>query len=87
MQNGGTAADGVALFNVVATAVTATTKPIDNVLYAGPTNSSGLIGPDGNPSVVHVTTSPGSGKSVVRTGRTTWAANQTPNSTACIVIP
>jgi large repetitive protein len=87
LQNGGSAADGVALFDVVATAITATTKPIDNVLYAGATNSSRLIGPDGQPSIVHVTTSPGSGRSIIRTSRTAWAANQTPNSTGCITIP
>ena len=87
MQNGGTAADGVALFDVVATAITATTKPIDNVLYGGAINGSGLIGPDGQPSVVHVPASAGSGSSITRKDRTTWQVNATPNSSACIVIP
>ncbi len=41
-QNSGSAADGVALFNSACPAVTATTVPIDAVIY-GPVNSNGLI--------------------------------------------
>ena len=41
-QNGGTAGDGVALFNVPATSITAATVPVDAVVY-GPNNSSGLL--------------------------------------------
>ena len=41
-QNSGTTGDGVALFNVPATAVTAATVPIDAVVY-GPNNNNSLI--------------------------------------------
>lgn len=52
IQNGGSVADGVALFDVLAANLTSTTVPVDAVLY-GAANTSGLLGPDGTPSVVH----------------------------------
>ena len=42
LQNSGTTGDGVALFNVPASAVTASTVPVDAVIY-GPNNNSGLV--------------------------------------------
>lgn len=42
LQNSGTVGDGVALFNLPASQVTATTVPVDAVVY-GPNNNSGLI--------------------------------------------
>ncbi len=47
-QNSGTAGDGVALFDVPATQVTASTVPIDAVIY-GPDNENGLIDETGTP--------------------------------------
>ncbi|MBI5507599.1 MAG: amidohydrolase family protein [Deltaproteobacteria bacterium] len=86
LQNGGNAADGIALFHLPAAQVLATSKPVDAVLYGGPTNSSRLIGPDGQPAPVNVPAAP-SGDTLLRTGRGTWIDNPTPNSVLCVVIP
>lgn len=47
LQNGGSTADGVALFFATSANVTATTTPIDSVLYGG-ANNSALLGEDGS---------------------------------------
>ena len=52
-QNSGTAGDGVALFNVPASAVTAATVPIDAVVY-GPNNNNGLIDESGTANAPEV---------------------------------
>ncbi len=52
-QNGGSAGDGVALFNVPASAVTASTVPIDAVIY-GPNNNNGLIDETGSANAPEV---------------------------------
>ncbi|MCB1554771.1 MAG: lamin tail domain-containing protein [Xanthomonadales bacterium] len=62
MQNSGPEADGLALFNVPAASVTASTVPIDAVVY-GPTNTNGLLGPDGTPLTPQVGDAP-SGSSI-----------------------
>ena len=52
-QNSGTTGDGVALFNVPASAVTTATVPIDAVIY-GPNNNSGLIDESGSANAPEV---------------------------------
>ncbi|MDA1005030.1 MAG: lamin tail domain-containing protein [Verrucomicrobia bacterium] len=47
LQNGGSVADGIALFNMAAASVTASTVPVDVVIY-GTTNSNGLIDESGS---------------------------------------
>ena len=51
MQNGdltsNVVADGVALFDVPSTSITAATAPIDVVIYGGDTNTNSLLGPGG----------------------------------------
>ena len=63
-QNSGSAGDGVALFNVAATAVTNATVPIDAVIY-GPNNNNGLIDENGLVSAPEVADAP-SGSSIER---------------------
>ena len=83
IQNGGTAADGLALFNVTAASLASTTVPKDAVLWGAPgTNTANLLGPDGKASIVHVI-DVFAGSSVVRTGAATWAPSTTPNATPC----
>ena len=72
IQNGGTDADGLALFDVVATAITSGTVPIDAVVYGEPaTNNNDLLGTDGTSSPVLVNGS-GSGGSLIRMSVDTW---------------
>lgn len=83
IQNGGPAADGLALFDVKASALAKTTVPRDAVLWGAPgSNSSNLLGPDGLPSVVHVK-DVSAGQSVVRTGAGTWDVSTKPNTVPC----
>lgn len=84
LQNSGAVADGVALFNTVATAIGTTTVPIDAVLY-GTTNGSNLLGPDGKPAPVSAPDTPAA-QSIQRTGLTTWIVQPAPNSVACPII-
>ncbi len=64
LQNSGRTGDGVALFNVPASAVTASTVPIDAVIY-GPNNNNGLIDESGSASASDVGDAP-SGSSIER---------------------
>jgi len=87
IQNAGTEtdpADAVALFNVTAAQITASSNPIDAVIYGG-VNSNNLKGAGGAVGTVQVTNAPG-GSSIVRTSSTAWTTNATPNSEPCIVI-
>ena len=77
-------ADGIALFNIKAAQITASSVPIDAVIY-GATNSSQLKGPGGTAPVPHVANAPG-GSSLVRQTKATWTTSATPNSQACVVI-
>ena len=82
LQNSGTAADGVALFNVPAAQLTAATVPIDAVLY-GPVNSNGLIDETGVANPPEVADVSG-GASIERLDLAgSWAAQPapTPNTT------
>ena len=84
IQNSGDNGDGLALFDVAASAIGGSTVPIDAVIY-GPNNAAGLLGSDGLAATPHVENAP-SGQSLVRTGVDTWALNPTPNQNPCIVI-
>ncbi len=86
LQNSGTAADGVALFDVAAAQVTAVTVPIDAVLY-GPVNSNGLIDETGaaNPPEVGDV---GAGMSIERIDLAgTWVAQAAPTPNATPLAP
>lgn len=76
LQNSGATADGVALFDVLADELVAETVPIDAVLY-GETNDSGLLGPQGVASIVHVADAPG-GSSVERGADGIWRVQEFP---------
>ena len=86
IQNGGEAADGLALFALRADQITAESVPVDALVY-GPVNSSSLIGADGEPVAVPHTDVPWNGNSLVRTGVTTWGYNETPNDRGCVQVP
>lgn len=82
LQNSGTVADGVALFNQRCARITATTVPIDAVVY-GVSNSSNLIDENGTVSSPEVGDAPG-GQSIERTtlaGAWQIKTTPTPNST------
>jgi len=76
-QNSGTAGDGVALFDVACSSVTASTVPVDAVVY-GPNNSSNLIDESGSASAPEVGDAP-SGSSIERTSLAgSWQIQSTP---------
>lgn len=81
LQNSGTAADGIALFDIPAAAITAVSVPIDAVIY-GPSNSAGLLDPSGSPGSVNVGDA-ASGQSIER-DNAGWniQPNPTPNISA-----
>ena len=70
IQNGGTASDGVALFDLPYYAVTSSTVPIDAAIYGSP-NSSGLLDETGLPGIPDVDNAP-AGSSIERVD---WADN------------
>ena len=78
-QNGGTASDGVALFNVPASEVNESTVPIDVVIYDEP-NSNNLINTTGYTGSVDVADA-SEGKSIERTNVNTneWHIQDNPN--------
>jgi hypothetical protein len=76
LQNSGATADGVALFDVPIEELLAETVPQDAVLY-GETNDSGLLGPLGVPSIVHVADAPG-GSSIERGVDGIWRVQEFP---------
>jgi beta-lactamase superfamily II metal-dependent hydrolase len=78
LQNSGTDADGVALFNQRCARITPTTVPIDAVIY-GTNNTSSLIDENGSVGSPDVGDAPG-GQSVERTNLGgTWAINNPPD--------
>ena len=82
-QNGGTTGDGVALFDVPAASVNASTVPIDAVVY-GPNNNSGLLDETGFAGVSEVGDA-GAGSSLERVdlaGAWQIQGSPTPNSTS-----
>ncbi|TNF25668.1 MAG: hypothetical protein EP329_22695 [Deltaproteobacteria bacterium] len=84
IQNSGATADGVALFNVQASAITGSTVPIDAVIY-GDANTNNLKDGSGAAPAPH-TAAAAPGSSLVRQTSTTWGVSATPNGSGCIVI-
>ena len=82
LQNSNSAgvADGVALFDVPAVAVTAATVPYDTVVY-GTTNPNGLMDSTGAPSAVDVVDVSG-GNSILRRGGA-WEQEGSPSPNDC----
>jgi cytosine/adenosine deaminase-related metal-dependent hydrolase len=81
LENSGETADGVALFAGTPSTVTASTPPIDAVVYDG-WNDSKLIGPDGNVSPVHAP-DVFSGESLLRVSLGLWEVNASPEAGDC----
>jgi large repetitive protein len=81
LQNSGSTADGVALFDMVESAVGASTVPIDAVVY-GTTNGSGLLGPSGSAAVVDVGDAP-SDQSIERLPDGLWQIQAAPSPNDC----
>jgi len=85
IQNSGAKADGVALFEMLATEITATTPPVDAVIY-GETNANNLMGPGGDvPAEPHVDES-GSGNSLLRVNTTGWVVAADPTPGECVIL-
>jgi hypothetical protein len=81
LQNAGTVGDGLALFAVTADQITATTVPVDAVVY-GPNNDSGLIDETGIASAPDVGDAP-AGSSIERlTAGGTWQIQAVPTPNA-----
>ncbi|HLF26010.1 MAG TPA: lamin tail domain-containing protein [Anaerolineae bacterium] len=80
-----TAADGVALFNVPASAITPQSVPIDAVIY-GPANANDLIDETGGAHPPDVADAP-AGQSIERRDITgTWSIQTAPNPNDCSAI-
>ncbi|MCB1054834.1 MAG: lamin tail domain-containing protein [Acidobacteria bacterium] len=81
LQNSGSTADGVALFDVPASSVTSSTVPVDAVVY-GTSNTSGLIDETGSANAPEVGDAP-TGSSIERTDLAgTWQIQSTPTPNA-----
>jgi|GEM_PF-5856687 len=82
IQNGGTASDAVALFDVLASSITPSTVPIDAVIYDSP-NTNSLMDETGNPGTPDVGDAP-NGSSVERTNNAgSWQIQSSPNPNSC----
>ena len=77
IQNAGTTADGVALFNLLETEITMTSVPLDAVIYGG-SNDSQLIDADGLVLPPMVADAP-SGASIERLSNSLWVINIQPS--------
>jgi len=84
LQNSGTKADCVALFNLTAAEITASSIPVDAVIY-GDANENNLMGAGGTIPEAHVGAS-GSGKSLLRTDTSTWVVAQDPTPGECTIL-
>jgi len=81
LQNSGSPADGVALFNTPAAQISKTSVPHDTVIYGGE-NKSGLLDETGAPGESDVADAP-KGQSILRVDGETWTVSETPNAVAC----
>ena len=84
-SNAAGVADGIALFDVAAAAITPGTVPLDAVIY-GISNDSGLLDETGMPGAVDVGDA-GAGESVRLQGDGTWAINPAPAPLECVPFP
>lgn len=80
IQNSGSTADGVALFNLQASAITAGSVPVDAVIYGG-SNGNNLKDESGQVGEVDVGDAD-AGKSIIRTS-TGWEKSTTPTPGDC----
>ena len=85
LQNSGSTADGIALFDVPADAITKDTVPLDAVVYGGE-NKSELLGSEGIPVASPHVEDVSGGKSLVRVSITEWGVEDAPDSSGCIQI-
>jgi len=83
IQNSGSNADAVGLFNVPESSLDATSIPVDSVVY-GSTNGDGFFDSDGNISAVDVGDADG-GSSLQRTP-TGWTIGAAPNPGDCTAL-
>lgn len=81
-QNGGSEADGVALFDVTLDAIAADTVPVDAVIYGSASNGNNLIDETGIAPAPHVGDAP-NGDSIVLLSDGTWAIQADPTPTLC----
>ncbi len=84
LQNSGTKADGIALFDVPAAQVTATTVPIDAVIYGG-ANDNQLWDETGRAGEVDVGDA-SAGSTLLRTSIGTWEVQEAPTPNTCTPI-
>ena len=77
LQNSGSTADGVALFDVPVDQITSTLPPVDTVIFGG-TNRNGLLAPDGAAGPVMVGDAP-NGRSIELTATGVWRVQAMPN--------
>lgn len=80
-SNGAGLADGVALFNVPASGIMATTTPVHAVIY-GTTNSSGLYDENGPSGDIDVANAPPE-SSIKMKPDTSWEINPAPSPQSC----
>ncbi|MDP6945800.1 MAG: hypothetical protein QF464_16740, partial [Myxococcota bacterium] len=80
----GSKADGVALFEMSASSITASTPPVDAVIY-GDSNANGLMGAGGAVPDAHVGES-GSGNSLLRVDFQSWVVAQDPTPNECVLL-
>jgi hypothetical protein len=85
MQNSGADADGVAIFDVPAAAITANTVPVHAVIY-GPANTNGLLDESGAAGNVDIADQPDE-TSLRMNEDGTWSANPDPTPTVCLPLP
>lgn len=85
LQNGGILADGIALFDVIAASITASTAPIDAIVY-GFFNFNGLIDETGTAGAVDYFGFSAAGESIEFTD-TGWISQATPNPGVVPAIP
>jgi hypothetical protein len=80
LQNGGAVADGLALFLGPAASISATSVPVDAVIYAGAENSNQLLDSSGEPGSVNVGDTPAG--DTIRRVDNAWSIGE-PQPAAC----
>lgn len=82
LQNSGSAGDGVAIFNLPASGITATTTPVHAVIY-GPNNNNNLYDENGPGGNVDVANAPSESSIRMKLDQS-WEINATPTPNACL---
>jgi|GEM_PF-4176792 len=81
LQNSGSAGDGVAIFNLPASGITATTTPVHAVIY-GPNNNNNLYDENGAGGNVDVDDAPSESAIRMKPDQS-WEINPTPTPNGC----